>query len=157
MKKLFFYWKKNRDFFQHQLPMIPAAFLNAQSMTTNPIAQVHQCSGERSCRRSGGGDSAGGTGLRPAGESRFRQPLVGSTSRLVLISVPTIFEIASCNDLRWLTVLGYMCGHSGIWEGSILLTVGRPASYDTGIRGKPLGVFPPNPLSLVLTWGHSGI
>ena len=34
---------------------------------------------------------------------------------------------------------------------SILLIVGQPASYDAGIRGKPLGGFPPNPLSLVLT------
>ena len=46
--------------------------------------------------------------------------------------------------------------HSGIWEESILLTVGRPASYDAGIRGKPLGGFPPNPLSLVLTEGVRG-
>ena len=46
--------------------------------------------------------------------------------------------------------------HSGIWEDSILLTVGQPASYDAGIRGKPLGGFPPNPLSLVLTDGGSG-
>ena len=41
--------------------------------------------------------------------------------------------------------------HSGIWEESILLTIAQPASYDAGIRGKPLGGFPPNPLSLVLT------
>ena len=41
-------------------------------------------------------------------------------------------------------------------EESILLTVGRPASYDSGIREKPLGGFPPNPLSLVLTRGGSG-
>ena len=46
--------------------------------------------------------------------------------------------------------------HSGIWEESILLTVGRPASYDAGIRGKPLGGRPPNPLSLVLTEGVRG-
>ena len=43
------------------------------------------------------------------------------------------------------------CEHSGIWEDSILLVVGQPASYDAGIRGKPLGGFLPNPLSLVLT------
>ena len=30
-------------------------------------------------------------------------------------------------------------------EESILLTVGRPASYDAGIRGKPLGGFPLEP------------
>ena len=41
--------------------------------------------------------------------------------------------------------------HSGIWEDSILLVIGQPASYDAGIREKPLGGFPPNPLSLVLT------
>ena len=46
--------------------------------------------------------------------------------------------------------------HCGIWEELILLYVGRPASYDTGIRWKPLGSFLPNPLSLVLTWGGSG-
>ena len=34
-------------------------------------------------------------------------------------------------------------------------TVGRPASYDAGIRGKPLGGFPQN-LSLVLTGGGLG-
>ena len=39
----------------------------------------------------------------------------------------------------------------GILEDSILLTLGQPASYAAGIRGKPLGGFPPNPLSLVLT------
>ena len=50
----------------------------------------------------------------------------------------------------------YTVGHSGIWEDSILLTVGQPASYDAGIRGKPLGGFPPNPLSLVLTEGVRG-
>ena len=43
--------------------------------------------------------------------------------------------------------------HSGISEESIFLSVGRPASYDAGIRGKPLSGFPPNPLSLVLTEG----
>ena len=32
--------------------------------------------------------------------------------------------------------------HSGILEESIILTVGRPVSYDAGIRGKPLGGFP---------------
>ena len=36
------------------------------------------------------------------------------------------------------------------------MTVGRSASYDAGIRGKPLGGFPPNPLSLVLTEGVRG-
>ena len=46
--------------------------------------------------------------------------------------------------------------HSGVWEESILLTVGRPASYDAGIRGKPLGGFPPNPLTLGLTEGVRG-
>ena len=46
--------------------------------------------------------------------------------------------------------------HGGISEESILLTVGQPASYDAGIRGKPLGGFPPNPLSLVLTEGVQG-
>ena len=46
--------------------------------------------------------------------------------------------------------------HSGILKISILLTVGQPASYDAGIRGKPLGGFPPNPLSLVLTDGVQG-
>ena len=28
--------------------------------------------------------------------------------------------------------------HSGIWEESILFTIGRPAFYDAGIWGKPL-------------------
>ena len=51
---------------------------------------------------------------------------------------------------------GITTEHSGIGEESILLTVGRPASYDAGIRGKPLGGFPPNPLSLVLTEGVRG-
>ena len=46
--------------------------------------------------------------------------------------------------------------HSGISVRSILLAVGQPASYDAGIRGKPLGGFPPNPLSLVLTEGGRG-
>ena len=46
--------------------------------------------------------------------------------------------------------------HSGILEDSILLTVGQPASYDAGIRGKPLGDFSPNPLNLVLTEGVRG-
>ena len=46
--------------------------------------------------------------------------------------------------------------HSGIWEESIILTVSRPASYGAGIRGKPIGGFPPNPLSLVLTEGSRG-
>ena len=32
----------------------------------------------------------------------------------------------------------------------------RPKSYDAGIRGKPLGERPPNPLSLVLTEGVRG-
>ena len=32
-------------------------------------------------------------------------------------------------------------GHSGIWEDSIPLTVGRPASNDAGIKGKSLGGF----------------
>jgi len=41
--------------------------------------------------------------------------------------------------------------HSGISEESILMTVGQPASCDAGIRVKPLGGRPPNPLSLVLT------
>jgi len=47
-------------------------------------------------------------------------------------------------------------GHSGISAESILFGVGQPASYDAGIRGKPLGGFPPNPLSLVLTEGVRG-
>ena len=41
-----------------------------------------------------------------------------------------------------------------ILEGKILLTVGRPVAYGAGIRGKPLGGRPPNPLSLVLTEGE---
>ena len=64
-----------------------------------------------------------------------------------------------CNSdgqyLIWATIAvaahQYHIIHSGIWEELILLTVGQPASYDAGIRGKPLGGFPPNPLSLVLT------
>ena len=50
----------------------------------------------------------------------------------------------------------YCICHSGILEESILLIVGQPASYDAGIRGKPLGGRPPNPLSLVLTEGVRG-
>ena len=46
--------------------------------------------------------------------------------------------------------------HSGISEESILLMVGQPASYNSGIRGKPLSGFPPNPLSTVLTEGGRG-
>ena len=46
--------------------------------------------------------------------------------------------------------------HSGILKKLILFTVGRPASYDAGIRWKPLCGFPPNPLSLVLTEGVRG-
>ena len=38
-------------------------------------------------------------------------------------------------------------------EESILLTVGQLGSCDAGITGKPLSVFPPNTLSLVLTEG----
>ena len=33
------------------------------------------------------------------------------------------------------------------------MVIDQPASYDAGISGKPLGGFPPNPLSLVLTEG----
>jgi len=40
--------------------------------------------------------------------------------------------------------------HSGIWEESILLPVGQPASYDAGIRGKPQSGFPPNSIALGL-------
>ena len=49
-------------------------------------------------------------------------------------------------------------GHGIVEFGkmSILLTVGQPASYDAGIRGKPLDGFPPNPLSQVLTEGVRG-
>ena len=46
--------------------------------------------------------------------------------------------------------------HSGISVRSILLSVGQPAFYDAGIRGKPLGGLPPNPLSLVLSEGARG-
>ena len=43
-----------------------------------------------------------------------------------------------------------MLAISGEW---MLLTATRLASYDVGMGGMPLGGFPPNPLSLVLTEG----
>ena len=58
-------------------------------------------------------------------------------------------EAAAGADVFMMDVIDIQ--HSGIWEELILLTIGRPASFDAGIRGKPLGGFYPTSLSLVPT------
>jgi len=77
------------------------------------------------------------------------------TSWTHLENVSLVIKISYCEHLTRLTTCNQNWGkwvHGRILDESIFLTVGRPASYDAGIRGEATRRLPPEPLISAERW-----